>query len=117
MPPKAFEGLPEEPLEATEDLPEASEDLHVPPKTFETLPGTRNKNDSRRARPCRSGRKGRIAKGRIENQLTWLVFPAPPGAGRHPCIEERARRRGRNQLHAADFATPPFPILPFVRPE
>lgn len=46
----------------------------------------------------RGGRKGRIAKGRVENQLTQLFFP-------------------RNQVHAAHFVPPLSQSYPFVGPE
>ena len=60
----------------------------------------------------RVGRKGGIAKGGVDNQLTQLIFPAPPGAG-----GGYASRNG--PLGGADTSCmqqisypPPFPIPP-----
>ncbi|CAK0852250.1 unnamed protein product [Prorocentrum cordatum] len=62
--------------------------------------------------PPSSGRaNGGIAKWGFANRLT--DFPGASRRRRRPCIEEWARRRGGNQLRAADVVTPPFPIPPF----
>ena len=58
-----------------------------------------------------SGRtKGRDSKGELANQLHAAGFSGASLRRKRQCIDERTRRQGRNQLHAADFVTPPSPI-------